>query len=57
MEVGGLCHICGRPSSHLNSCRMCGALVCGKCYDQKTGLCVNCAARRGGKVLKPGIEI
>ena len=57
MEVGGICHVCGRHSNHLSSCSMCGAVVCGRCYDHKRGLCINCAAKRGGKVLKPGIEI
>jgi len=40
--VAGLCDVCNKPSTHLNTCWRCGARVCDEHFDKKTGLCVRC---------------
>lgn len=44
-ERSGVCFICGGVAEPAYSCRMCGAIVCSKCYEKKTGLCIKCASK------------
>lgn len=47
MKMQGMCLICEmRLGSH--RCRVCGRIVCEKCYDAATAMCVAC---RQGKKL------
>ena len=44
MSVSGLCQICeSRPAQH--RCPNCGTLVCEIHYDDKLGLCADCAGQ------------
>ena len=46
MSVTGLCSICeAAPARHM--CEHCGALVCDDHFDQRVGVCVNCARSMG----------
>jgi len=36
------CDICGRIVDKLYPCISCDKMVCKKCYDSYTGLCINC---------------
>lgn len=50
MSVEGLCAICETGTVE-DGCDRCGRMVCGKHYDQDTGLCTDCleeAGRRPG---------
>ncbi|MCK4730595.1 MAG: orotate phosphoribosyltransferase [Candidatus Aenigmarchaeota archaeon] len=40
----GLCQICGKPGI-MNSCNLCGRLVCSECYNAEKGLCKICVAK------------
>ncbi len=48
MRLKGICSICGGIADPAYSCSMCGAIVCSKCFNSKTGLCKRCAAKVGG---------
>ncbi|NYB51930.1 MAG: orotate phosphoribosyltransferase [Methanobacteriaceae archaeon] len=41
MEVRGICNICGQPGK-MYTCSMCGALVCGRCFQLNQGICKRC---------------
>lgn len=43
MSVSGLCEICSSNEIEF-TCDRCGKLVCEQHYDEKVGLCVECAA-------------
>ncbi|WP_157209627.1 hypothetical protein [Methanosalsum zhilinae] len=45
MELMGICTICGK-TARLNSCMICGRLVCSDCMDARTGLCIRCSHGR-----------
>ena len=40
MILPGLCSVCGAPA--MNTCKMCGKLVCGMHYEVSTGVCTAC---------------
>jgi hypothetical protein len=44
MTLVGSCSICSAPA--LNSCAMCGRLICRTHYDAATGLCTHCIQKR-----------
>lgn len=46
MSVSGICEICDRPDVD-GACDRCGKLVCDRHFDERTGLCVECAAAVG----------
>ncbi|HID28347.1 MAG TPA: orotate phosphoribosyltransferase [Methanosarcinales archaeon] len=48
MELKGICNICGNVST-VQTCHLCGMLVCEKCFDIYKGVCVQCSR---GKFLK-----
>ncbi|WP_406671437.1 hypothetical protein V7O67_07335 [Methanolobus sp. ZRKC4] len=39
----GICSICGSVSN-LNTCSLCGRLVCNGCYDHSRNVCVQCSS-------------
>jgi len=41
MDLMGLCSICGKPDA-VNSCSLCGGLVCHSCFDNAHGICNAC---------------
>ncbi len=41
MDLLGLCSICGKPDA-MYTCKMCGRIVCIRCYDSMHGICINC---------------
>lgn len=41
MDLTGLCSICGKPGI-MNSCNLCGRIVCNECFNSVYGICVNC---------------
>ncbi|WP_342305497.1 hypothetical protein [Methanolobus sp. ZRKC5] len=43
MERMGICSICGSVSN-LNTCSLCGRLVCNGCYDHSRNVCVQCSS-------------
>ncbi|HDD72748.1 MAG TPA: orotate phosphoribosyltransferase [Candidatus Aenigmarchaeota archaeon] len=47
VERAGICMICGGPANPAYTCRLCGAMVCGRCFSVETGLCKRCAAKAG----------
>ncbi|WP_231916335.1 hypothetical protein [Methanobacterium congolense] len=44
VEVTGICSICGRAGK-MYTCSLCGAIVCGNCYDMERGICKPCRGR------------
>lgn len=46
-EMAGVCAVCGR-AGRMNSCTICGALVCEMHFDPMSGMCLNC--RRGRRM-------
>ena len=44
MAMVGICSFCGAPATE--TCRLCGKLVCGKCLDRGTGICLHCAEKK-----------
>lgn len=56
MSVEGLCAICETGTVE-DGCDKCGRMVCGKHYDQGTGLCTDClketGRRPGGDTTQP----
>ncbi|SFM19941.1 hypothetical protein [Methanolobus profundi] len=42
MERAGICPICGSVSK-LNTCAICGRLVCNRCYDHSRSVCIQCS--------------
>ncbi|WP_292469715.1 hypothetical protein [Methanolobus sp.] len=53
MERAGICPICGSVS-HLNTCAICGRLVCNRCYDHSRSVCIQCAS--GGAFFETSSE-
>ncbi|HOO54380.1 MAG TPA: hypothetical protein PLY09_07170 [Methanothrix sp.] len=50
MELMGICNICGRAGK-LFTCRLCGRLVCARCFDPAVGVCRQCSGgRRSGEI-------
>jgi hypothetical protein len=45
METAGICTHCRGLAKPAYSCRMCGAIVCGNCFDHELGMCRACAAK------------
>ncbi|HDH45252.1 MAG TPA: orotate phosphoribosyltransferase [Thermococcus sp.] len=45
MELIGLCSICGRAGARY-TCRLCGRIVCEKCFDFQNGICINCRSSK-----------
>ncbi len=41
MDLIGLCSICGKPGA-MNTCSLCGRLVCNTCFDHSHGVCTAC---------------
>lgn len=41
IDLFGLCSICGKPGP-MNTCHMCGKLVCSNCFDNQHGVCKQC---------------
>ena len=41
MDLIGLCSICGKPGA-MNTCILCGRIVCNNCFDQSHKVCYNC---------------
>jgi len=46
MSVSGLCEICQQPEVE-HTCDRCGKLVCDRHFDEKSGVCSECAAELG----------
>jgi len=46
MSVSGLCAVCDQPDVD-HSCDRCGQLVCDRHWNERTGLCAECAAEMG----------
>ncbi|HNR59226.1 MAG: hypothetical protein PHN90_07175 [Methanothrix sp.] len=49
MELLGICSICG-TTGKLFTCRLCGGLVCARCFDPSSGVCRRC---KGGRSFRP----
>ncbi|RLJ06479.1 MAG: orotate phosphoribosyltransferase [Candidatus Aenigmatarchaeota archaeon] len=45
MEVSGICSICGKATSHIYTCSLCGAMVCADDYVPELKLCRICASK------------
>jgi len=43
MRHTGICSICGGIADPAHTCRLCGAIVCSKCFDAEKGICKRCA--------------
>ncbi|TQD26164.1 orotate phosphoribosyltransferase [Methanolobus vulcani] len=43
MKRVGICAICGSVSN-LNTCSLCGRLVCGSCFDHSRNVCKQCSS-------------
>ncbi|WP_394698081.1 hypothetical protein [uncultured Methanolobus sp.] len=43
MERVGICPICSSVSG-LNTCAICGRLVCNSCYDFSRSVCIQCSS-------------
>lgn len=43
MEKAGICMHCKGLANPAYTCRMCGAIVCEKCFDHELGVCRACA--------------
>ena len=41
MDLMGLCSICGKPGA-MNTCNLCGRLVCNNCFDHQNHVCIRC---------------
>lgn len=46
MSVSGLCQVC-ESNPAVDRCGRCGALACGRHYEDAEGICVECAAETG----------
>ena len=46
MSVSGLCEICQRPNVD-HTCDRCGKLVCDRHFDERSGVCSECASELG----------
>ncbi|MCL5786916.1 MAG: hypothetical protein M1520_01795 [Candidatus Marsarchaeota archaeon] len=44
MDKYTLCHVCGKPASHV--CKLCGRHVCSVHFDEKMGVCTTCSHGR-----------
>jgi hypothetical protein len=41
MDLMGLCSNCGKPGA-MFTCRLCGRIVCGQCFDNVHSICNRC---------------
>ena len=49
MERTGICTHCKGLARPAYTCRMCGAVVCARCFDHELGACRACASK-----IRPG---
>lgn len=47
MSLSGLCEVCRQPDVEF-TCDRCGRLVCDDHFDERAGVCVECASELGG---------
>lgn len=45
MDLMGLCNCCGKPGA-MQTCSLCGRLVCNNCFDIAHGICKSCKIQR-----------
>lgn len=45
MDLMGLCNICGKPGI-MNTCILCGRIVCSNCYDPQNKVCCSCKSSK-----------
>ncbi|TDA32026.1 MAG: orotate phosphoribosyltransferase [Hadesarchaea archaeon] len=44
-RLTGSCSLCGRSTSELHRCKICGAAVCPRCYSEEAGACKKCLSK------------
>jgi hypothetical protein len=44
-RVTGTCLLCGRTTTDLFTCGICGGSVCSRCYVRDVGACKQCLRR------------
>ncbi|MDO9044161.1 MAG: orotate phosphoribosyltransferase [Methanobacteriaceae archaeon] len=50
MQVVGICSLCGK-AGRMNTCSLCGAIVCSDCYYTPKGVCKSCKNKVSRKVI------
>lgn len=53
------CSVCGREDADI-LCNHCGNVVCSRCYDAETDMCVKCAGKNasaGRTIKRPGLMV